>query len=364
MKNFLFNSLSPKIIYICFLIFLLVGCSLNREDEPQALLVTPSTTSESNLSPNENLNLSPCDLVSVAEMEAIFSESPLFFSEENGGCFVRNQWDTRSIWFTVTHGDQAFSAMQWHTNQLVEDWPTDNLRELADEIINDENNQSIETLQLARLPLYEELEYRWERLFTFGDYSYWITKPIAFRGIFDVVEGEIYYQIGYSGFLAAKIQPQLEDLSSEIFAKLPEQFMIDFDFSIEDNESPLVEIIKETPQVVGINKTSEEIYFGSLCEDEITTIRVFIENAELVDNVFLVYRLRSNTETNDNFTTVFMNQLSSDNWEVTLNAEQSFNTYDLVNAAQVEYSIALIYEVNKVLRTPNFTDILVLQCQQ
>ncbi len=353
----------PKLMIMFIVVLLLTGCTPNEPDQPLTLQSTPTITGE-NPQARGNITISPCELVSVAEMEAIFLESPLFFSEENGGCVVRNQWDTRSIWYMVARGSQAFSAMRWHTDYLVKDWPTDNLRQMAEEIINDENNQSIEVLQLARLPLFEELEFRWERLFTFGDVSYWIIDPRAFKGIFDVVEDDIYFQLGYSGFLAAKVQPSLEDLSADIFARLPDQFIIDYDFSIEDTDGEVVEIEKATPQVIGITKTSEEIYFGSLCREETTTIRAFIENEDLVDNVYLVYRLESNLETNDNWTTIFMNQLSPDNWEVSIDAENSFRTYELVNGAQVEYSIAIIYEVNKVVRTQNFRDIVVYQCQQ
>lgn len=361
-KNHL-TTFFPKLKTLFIMVFLFTGCTLNGSDQPQTSQITPTTTLEENSTTNGNSAISPCELVSVEEMEEIFLESPLFFSEENGGCVVRNQWGTRSIWFMVAQGEQAFSAMRWHTNHLVKDWPTDNLRQMANEIINDENNQTIDTLQLARLPLFEELEFRWERLFTFGDVSYWIIDPRAFKGVFDVVEDDIYFQLGYSGFLAAKIQPSLEDLSAEIFTRLPDQFLIDYDFSIDISEGELAEVEKPIPQVIGITKTSE-IFFGSLCGEETTTIRVFIENADTVDNVYLVYRLESNLETNDNWTTIFMNQLTSDNWEVTIDAEKSFLTYELVNGALIEYSVAIIYEVNKVVRTPNFRDIVVYQCQQ
>lgn len=346
------------------LIFLLSACSPGKVVDTPALQPTQTLVNEADELLKNNSILAPCDLVTVTEMEEIFQESPLFITEEDGGCVVRNQWDTRSIWFFVVRGEQALPAMRWHTKNLVENWPSDDLNKLVEDILVDENNQSLDTLQQARLTLYEELEYRWERIFTFGDVSYWIIDPRAFKGVFDVVEGDVFYQMGYSGFLAAQVQPQLEDLSTKIFSRLPETFVVDFDFSIVERGDEETPIVDQIPRIVDIDISSREIYFGSLCEDETTTIQVVVENENLVDNVFLVYRLRSNTETNDNWTTRFMRQLSANNWEIILDAENSFGTYQLVDGAQVEYSIALIYEVNKVLRSETFRDIVVIQCKQ
>ncbi len=350
-------------VFLFFIItYVLTGCAdlpINEEGENTP---TPTANVESTLPAIENPFLSPCSLVTVSEMEEIFSESPLFFSEENGTCVIKNQWDTHSIRFLVFQGEQALPAMQWHTRHLVANWNVDDLKSMAAEITDDEKNQSLSSLQQARLPLYEELEYRWERIFTFGDVSYWIINPRAFQGIFDVVEGDIFFQIGYSGFLAAQIQPQLEDLSKEIFSRLPETFFVESDFStgeIEPTENPDEQDI---PQILDVDVSSQEIFFGSLCEDESTTISVVIDNSDLVDNVFLVYRLRSSSETNENWTTLFMNQISNENWEIALNAENSFRTYQLINGANVEYRVSIIYAVNTVVTSPTFDDIVILQC--
>jgi hypothetical protein len=354
----------PCLIFLLLIITIVVtGCAdlpVNMQGE-----LNPTQTKDVELTPieNETTFLSPCSLVTVAEMEEIFSESPLFLSEENGTCVIKNQWDTRSIRFFVFQGEQALTAMQWHTRNLVADWNYDDLQSMATDIIEDENNQSLSDLQKARLPFYEELEYRWERIFTFGDVSYWILNPRAFKGIFDVVEGDIFYQIGYSGFLAAQIQPQIEDLSKEIFSRLPETFSVESDFAnseIESTENPETENI---PEVINVEVSSQEIYFGSLCGEESTTISVVINNSDLVDNVFLVFRLRSNSETNDNWTTLFMNQKSNENWEIALDAENSFLTYQLVNGAQVEYKVSIIYAVNNVVTSPTLNNILILHCQ-
>lgn len=312
----------------------------------------------------ESTFLSPCDLITMSEMEEIFSESPLVLSEENGSCIVRNQWDTRSIWFNVFQGDQALPAMQWNTRHLISGWNNQQLTNRVEEIITNENNQSLRTLQDARLGIYEELEYRWERLFTFGDIAYWIISPRAFKGIFDVVEGEIFFQIGYSGFLAAQIQPQLEELSGKIFSRLPETFFIEFDFPDERLSDQGNNVEEDGPAIIGLTLSSQEIFFGSLCEDETTSIRVTIDNPSFVDNVFLVYRLVSDIENNDNWKTIFMDQVTDQNWEVTLNAENSFSAYQLNDGAEVEYSIAIIYDVNSVTRGPTLKDIKVFQCRQ
>ena len=360
---FMKSSSLRSLIFLFFIItYVLTGCAglptnLESDNTPEPTLNFESTQPFTN-----NSYLSPCSLVTVAEMEEIFSESPLFFSEENGSCVIKNQWDTHSIRFLVFQGEQALSAMQWHTRNLVANWNVDDLKSMAAEIIDDENNQSISNLQQARLPLYEELEYRWERIFTFGDVSYWIINPRAFQGIFDVVEGDIFFQIGYSGFLAAQIQPQLEDISKEIFSRLPETFSVESDFSNGETEASENQEVQDVPKVLNVDVSSKEIFFGSLCGDESTTIRVMIDNSDLVDNVFLVYRLRSSTEINENWTTLFMNQISNENWEITLNAENSFLTYQLINGANVEYRVSIIYAVNTVETSLTFDDIVVLQC--
>ena len=228
------NEMKTKIPLLFFMILLLLNSACtarnsNQVDEIEAISATSNTPL---VSPQvESMFLSPCDLISISEMEEIFSESPLFLSEENGSCVIRNQWDTRSIWFLVFQNEQALSAMQWNTRHLISGWNNEQMKQRIEEIILDENNQNLRSLQDARLVIYEDLEYRWERLFTFGDIAYWIINPRAFKGIFDVVEGEIFFQIGYSGFNAAQIQPQLEEVSDKIFSRLPVTFFIELTLS-------------------------------------------------------------------------------------------------------------------------------------
>jgi len=355
------------VLFILICLIFLSSCSLNRENLPSTSDPTNTPITVNN-SMNTILNgslLSMCDLIQVQEMETLFQEGPLFISSENGGCVIRNQWDTKSIWISVFIGEQALPAMQWHTRQLVEGWNNESFKNQAEELISSVSNNNLLDLQESRLVLYEKLEYRWERVFTVGDSAYWIMNSRAFKGILDIVSGDTYMQVGFSGFLAAQIQTELEDLANKLFSQLPEEFLIDFDFPQNDTIGQLTpDITEEIPIIVEVNKTSQEIYYGDLCENETTTIRAQIDVDSSVDNVYLVYRLVSPEETNDNWTTIFMNQVIPSTWESTLSAETSFFTYKLVNGAQLEYSIAIIYNVNKVVRSQNYRDVAILQCRQ
>lgn len=350
-----------------FLVQLLLLSSCNGNPDMSETNLTQSVDSESPnsslTSPTSSLFLKPCEVINMTEMETLFQESPLFVNEENGGCVIRNQWDTRSIWYSVFSGEQALPAMQWQTRHLIVGW-NDDYQAIVDEIISDESNQTLIDLQEARLIVYEQLEYRWERFFTVGDSAYWILNSRAFKGILDVVEDDIYLQIGFSGFLAAQVQTEIEKLAVSIIDQLPENFFVEFDFSEDVNELNSIESLSEVPEILDVTTTSQEIYFGDLCGDETTTIRAHIDNYEMIDNVYLVYRLVSAGEPNDNWTTVFMNQLTPSVWEISLSAENSFLTYQLINGAQVEYSIAIIYGVDNVQRSPSNSDILLLQCRQ
>ncbi|MBW6473562.1 MAG: hypothetical protein K0B14_10585 [Anaerolineaceae bacterium] len=325
--------------------------------------VDPESPNSSQTGSASNLFLRPCTAINMTDMETLFQESPLFINEENGGCVIRNQWDTRSIWFSVFSGEQALPAMQWQTRHLIVGW-NDDYQAIVDEIISDESNQTLIDLQESRLVVYEQLEYRWERFFTVGDSAYWILNSRAFKGILDVVEDDIYLQIGFSGFLAAQVQTEIEKLAVSIIDQLPENFFVEFDFTEEVSELNPIESLSEVPEILDVTTTSQEIFFGDLCGDEMTTIRAQIDNYEIIDNIYLVYRLVSASETNDNWNTVFMNQLTPSTWEISLSAETSFLTYELINGAQVEYSIAIIYGVNNVQRSPSYSDILLLQCRQ
>jgi hypothetical protein len=363
-----FMKYKKLVLILIFLSTIASGCT--RINGPE-VSVTPAI-SETFILPPAQINnsdksfLAPCNLISLSEMEKIFQESPLFITEENGGCVVRNQWDTRSIWFYIFQGEQSLPAMQWHTKNLIAGWSEQRFKNLVEKILSNESNQSLQALQESRLVLYEELEYRWERYFTFGDFAYWILNPRAFLGVFDVIEGDLYFQIGYSGFLAAQIQSPIEDLGNKILERLPDQFFVDFDFPEETNEGATNndELQSNIPQIINLTRSSQEIYFGDLCEGETTTLRVQIGNYDAIDNVYLVYRLLSSEESNDNWQTIYMNQLTPDTWEIVLSAENSFLTYQLINAAQVEYSVAIIYGVNNVFRSTSFRDITVLQCRQ
>lgn len=356
----------PFFLFTVFLL-LLSSCNLNPDaDEINSTQSVDSDSPESTQTNSmSNLFLKPCAAIKMADMETLFQESPLYINEENGGCVIRNQWDTRSIWFSVFSGQQALPAMQWQTRHLIAGWNEDDYRIIVDEIIGDEANQTLIDLQEARLVVYEQLEYRWERFYTVGDSAYWILNSRAFKGILDVVENDIYLQIGFSGFLAVQVQTEIENLATSIINQLPETFIVEFDFPDEEvGELNSGESLMDVPQILEVTTTSQEIFFGDLCGNELTTIRAQIDNFEMIDNVYLVYRLVSASETNDNWNTVFMNQLTPSTWEYSLSAETSFLSYQMINGAQIEYSIAIIYGVNNVVRSPSYSEILLLQCRQ
>jgi hypothetical protein len=355
-----------KPLFLFIVLLLLLSSCIGNADLSEINLtqtVDPESPNSSQTNSTSNSFLKPCEVINMAEMETLFQESPLFVNEENGGCVIRNQWDTRSIWYSVFSGEQALPAMKWQTRHLIVGW-NDDYQAIVDEIISDGTNQTLIDLQEARLVVYEQLEYRWERFFTVGDSAYWILNSRAFKGILDVVEDDIYLQIGFSGFLAAQVQTEIEKLAVSIIDQLPENFFVEFDFTEEVSELNPNESLSEVPEILDVTTSSKEIYFGDLCGDEMTTIRAQVDNFEMIDNVFLVYRLVSSSETNDNWNTVFMNQLTPSTWEISLSAETSFRTYQLINGAQVEYSIAIIYGVNNVQRSPSYSDILLLQCRQ
>ncbi len=357
-----------KFYFLLLILTLLISScngnpSLGEDDSSPLVNSDAPLSTQTILSPSSYLK--PCDLISLSQMEAIFQESPLFINEENGGCVIRNQWDTRSIWISVFQGEQAFAAMQWHTRQLIDGWKDQDFQALVDEILKNNENQSLSSLQEARLVVYERMEFRWERFLTVGDSAFWILNSRAFKGLLDVVEDKYYLQIGFSGFLAAKVQSEIENLATSTLKQIPAQFFVNFDFPEDDDgEQSSGNSVLDVPIILGVTKTSQEIYFGDLCGDETTTIRAQIDNYEMVDNVYLVFRLISNTETNDNWKTVFMTQLTPTTWEISLSAEKSFLTYQLINGSQVEYNIAVIYGVDSVVRSSTYSDILLLQCRK
>ena len=56
------------------------------------------------------------------KLEAIFSEYPLFFKQENGSCRVSNQWDTKAITIGAFQNNQADKAIRWTIRQLITGW--------------------------------------------------------------------------------------------------------------------------------------------------------------------------------------------------------------------------------------------------
>ncbi len=358
-----------KKTFIFFLvIFLLISsssCNQNPFSESDTATTPTTDTGQpvAQVTLVENQVISPCGLIDMTEMETLFGESLLYSREENGRCIIENQWSTRSIWFFVFQGPQALPALRWNTSDLISGWNDPDLQDLVQNILSDPDNNSLVTLLDARMKLYEKLEYHWQRIYTIGDSAYWMLNPWAAKGILDIVERDRYFQIGFSGFDAAKIQPDLEDLGDQILKMLPDSFSIDFQIPVQSSVSATPSPANDIPQILNISKSLQEIYYGNLCGDETTTIQTRLSANDNVENVYIVYRLISQIETNDNWATVFMQESSPSVWEIQLSAENSFNSYSLVNGAKVEYSIAVIYNVDSVYRSDSYSDITILQCR-
>ena len=355
-----------KLILLIIILVLASSCNQNIlfGANPGDVTSTPENTQQATQATLlENQTISPCDLINMSDLQTMFGESPLYSKEENGRCIVENQWSTRSIWFFVFQGPQALPALRWNTSDLIAGWNDPDLQELVEKILSDPENNSLVSLLDARMEMYEQLEYHWQRIYTIGDSAYWMLNPWAAKGILDIVERDRYFQVGFSGFNAALIQPDLEDLANQILKTLPDVFAIDFQIPDQKSASATASPMNDIPQIINISKTSQEIYFGDLCGNEETMIRVHLLANDNVENVYIVYRLISQIETNDNWATVFMSESSPSIWEIQLSAEKSFNSYSLVNGARVEYSIAVIYNVDSVYRSNSFSDITILQCQ-
>jgi hypothetical protein len=119
---------------------------------------------------------------------------------------------------------------------------------------------------------------------------------------------------------------------------------------------------EELPGINQLNVNQKKIFFGDLCEDETTSIKVVISNADQTINVFLVYRLSSSAETSRNWITKKMDNTVDNVWLINLNAENDFNSYQLINGAKVEYSVSVLYGIDGVVSSPTFNDISVYQC--
>lgn len=359
-----FNFLSVWKIFL--IVILLSGCSTTTRENlesinPQITLTIPATVQQ-----NIANVVDPCKLIDDLELQAIFSESPLILKQANGSCRISNQWETKTISIGVFQNDQADEAIRWMTRQLVTGWNKPVLIDEVNKVLLDGESLNLSDFQKSTLPLYEMIGFRSERILTVGDTAFWIIYPEAFTSIIDVVNLNQYIRISFYGFLPGEIFDTAIDLAKELIQTLPEQFTVDYSFgSVEQlpEVTATVSVSGNKPSITQLNVSLNKIYFGDLCEDEISTIKVVVSSPDPDINVFLVYRLTSSIETNRNWITIKMDYIGDNEWSIDLNAEKDFNVYKLTNGAQVEYGISVLYGVDGVVSSPFFSNISVSQCQ-
>lgn len=308
--------------------------------------------------------LKPCELISVEEWQNLFEEAPLFVEEVNGGCLVSNQWETRSIFMGVYPQSQAYPAMRWFTQSLEAESNNPEFLFQMRELLANQTNEDIRSLIDERIKLYEALLYRTERIFVIGDYAIWFSYHESSTNILEVLQEEQYIRINLAGFYPVEARKLALDVGELVVERLPQKFEILFnlDSDLLPSEETSPSLVVNTPVLTSITANPEEIFFGSLCTGETAQLEITLTNQELINNVFLVYRLTSQKETNQNWTTIFMSPSEAGTWVKTLNAETDFSSYTLTHDAEVEVYIGVLYELEKVINSPVYKMITVKQC--
>jgi hypothetical protein len=362
-KNRISLFVLKQIIFLTLLaVWLFSGCQKQSSAEPTQTLPVPTESG----TPFSVL-LSPCNLIDQQYFYDVFAEGTLFFQFNDGMCRVSNQWETRMIEFSVTQGGQADEAIRWYTKKIIKGWSSPELIAQLDDVLNEGAGQNLADLQETVSSIYTTLDFRKERVFSVGDTSYWYTFPRAQASILDSSENDRYLRIAVNGFFSEEALDISLELAEKIYSQLPERFSINFNYdSLEliNYATPTALVSMEAPSVLSVTADREEIFFGDLCANESTNILVEIDKTELLDTVYLVYRLTSPGEVNDNWVTKRMNRVTDGVWQMSLSAEGDFSGYKVVNGAALEYSISVIYGVNGVLSTPNYSDVRVYQCVQ
>lgn len=360
------KKLEPlKVWVILLIVILLSGCSNNQKDNLESTnqVITPLVSAT--FQQNSVYLLDLCKFVDETKLQTIFSENPLFIKQENGGCRISNQWDTKAITISAFQNDQADKAIRWTTRQLITGWNQPVLIDEVNKVLLDGESLNLVDFQKSTLPLYEMIGFRSERILTVGDTAFWIIYPEAFTSIIDVIDMKRYIRISYFGFLPGEIFDTATNMAKELIQSLPEQFTVDYSFGSIDpipEVTATVSTSENTPKISQLTVSSNKIYFGDLCEDEITTIKVVILSSDPNTNVFLVYRLISDAETNRNWITIKMDYVGDNEWIIDINAENDFNAYKLTNGALVEYGISVLYGIDGVLSSPFFNNISISQC--
>lgn len=352
------------IFLIIFVVFL-SSCRAGESDNAKETFITP-TGSLSVSEANQN-DLLACDLVTNDEWYGYFQETPLMINPENGGCLISNQWNTRSIFIGVYQGDQAKTALRWFTTRMSAGWNAPDIENEIQDLVVNSQDISLGDFLYERIPIFEQMQYRTEKVITIGDYSLWSAYYESLTNILEIVESDKYIRIEMIGFYGADAQEYAFQIARKILERIPQNFTVVF--SMDDSfalaETPTPTSSVEEPEIDGLSISSKEIFYGSLCNQEVTTFTITLSNSIGVQEVFLVYRLISPTESNMDYVTTIMDyDIASGSWRKTLSAEKSFSAYALVPGAKVEYSFAIIYGVNGVLRSSNFSDIIINPCSQ
>ncbi len=344
-----------NLFVLVWLVFIFVsGCNLQRTpnlDENQ----TPTLTEELQKTPEIFLN--PCDLLSTNEWEAIVGESPLFFEEIDGGCRVKNQWDTKSIFVGVYPEPQIVQTLQWFTLGIRNLTSDSEILFSIQELLDQTDLTARQALE-EQIALYELLNFRTERIYTVGDYTMWVSYHESATNILESLETDRFLRVEAIGFYALEAKDILVDLSAMILERAPEVFSVRFveNTTPQPNVDQPVETIT-TPLLDQFFAEPDQIRYGSLCEGETALIQARISNTENINSVLFVYRLIGSENNPGNWTTIFIYETEPGIWTKSINAEADFSAAQLTAGNKVEAFIAVLYGVDQVI---NFDPVVIL----
>ncbi len=368
-KNF--NILKVKKYFKDFLLIfllsnLLIGCQGNPNTN-----ITPTVTDELLFNPTESITpssflISPCDLIEPQYFNDVFQDATLFTSFKDGTCSVSNQWDTKTIQFHVSQGTQADQAIRWYTKKVVKARGQPTIFDQINVMLTENIGIDISEFQEISNSIYQSLNYREEMVFSVGDKSYWYTYSLAQDNIFESSEQSKYIRITTNGFLSEEALEISVALAKILYEKIPGKFSVNFNFSDQnffDISTPGTTYQGKVPIIGAIRADKNDIFFGDLCGNEVTNIQVEIVETDNINSIFFVYRLISPDETNASWISRNMSKSTSGVWEIQLSAESDFSRYQLINGAQVEYAISVLYGIDGLIRSPDYTDIRIYQCR-
>ncbi|OJX46201.1 MAG: hypothetical protein BGO78_04790 [Chloroflexi bacterium 44-23] len=354
-------------IIIVIAIILLSSCTSKNDllvaEGRQTPTIVPSTIVEVTQTPESTL--SPCDLLDKQIYYDVLQDSTLIFEFSNGSCWISNQWETKSIQVSFFQGSQAYRAIRWYTQEMVANWNQPDLISFVNQILSEGEGLGLSDFQQLAEPLYERINYRSERIFSIGDIAFWYTYPLATSNILDISLGETYVRVSINGLFPENALAASLKVASEILDKLPPTFEIDYQFGAIEAvsvASPTSVNLDIVPRIVSIQVQRSTIFFGDLCGDESTGIQISLAEPTETNNIYLVYRLTSPEETNETWVTRMMNLQTDGEWAYTLSAESDFGAFKLVDGAKIEYAFSILYAVNRVFRSPTYSDIQIKQC--